>query len=162
VKQLRESAVGAFISAEFLSPIEPGIELLSDHVKQKSRLSPEMKLARWNEYVLSKVDFTHTFQEKMSELSKLASSPLLPKELTDLIYEFRGIVNGNVILIGKVISSAAKELPAKYSTANDVTLFRPEWIWNQYNSQRKDSSEVVGKILKYISDYLQVNKIMNK
>jgi hypothetical protein len=161
VDELRKAAVGSLVSEEFLTSMnEPGEELFEVKHPEKKDLSPEMKLAKWNEYKYPKIDFTEGFQKNNDELAKLASSPLLPKELTDLIYEFKSIMNQNLMCVGEVLTNSAKELPTKYSTADDVIKFQPAWIWNKYNHERESTDEVVSKILKYINDYLKINEVM--
>jgi hypothetical protein len=163
INEIRNAAVGSLVSEEFLIAInEPGQELIEIQPPKKQELSPAMKLAKWNEYKYSKIDFTEAFQKNNEELALLAASPLLPTELTDLIYEFKAIMNHNLMVLGEVLTACAKQLPTKYSTADDVIKFNPNWIWNKYNSERKSTDEVVSKILKYINNYLKINEVMGK
>ena len=158
--EMRKAVVGSLASEEFLIAInEPGAELI-ERENNKKELSPEMKLAKWGEYKYGIIDYTLDFQENIEELSKIASSPLLPKDLTDLIYEFKSIMHQNLSCIGHVLTESAKELPVKYSTADDVIKFRPGWMWNKYNRERKSTDEIVSRILQYINDYMKINEVM--
>ena len=158
--EMKKVVVGSLVSEEFVRSIgEPGEELL-EREDSKKDLSPEMKIAKWGEYKYGVIDFTSGFQTNTEELSKIASSPLLPKELTGLIYEFKSIMHQNLSCIGPILTESAKELPTKYSTVDDVIKFRPDWMWNKYNRERESTDEVVSKILQYINDYMKINEIM--
>ncbi|HCE3215749.1 TPA: hypothetical protein NGS02_004447 [Vibrio parahaemolyticus] len=166
LEKLRSERYGAIISEkyanEFFVEVTPGKEMrdLSKEVDEVP-LEPALKLAQWGKYEHGMVVYTKKYNDSSEELAKLASSPLLPKELTDMIYKIIDINNKNLSLLGDVMTQAAKEMPLKYNTVDQAMHFKPTWIWNQYNSERQSIDEGVSDILKYINSHLKINEIMN-
>lgn len=159
-ERIRGAAYGAIISEEFLEEIKPGSELVEKSHDKGVELTPEMKLAKWNDYKHGAVEYTKSYHEKMEELSKIAASPLLPKELTDKLYEFIALMHHNLSCIGETIVECSKEMPKMYNTSDKVIKSRSDWIWNKFNRKRKNTNELTESILHYINDYLKVNEIM--
>lgn len=163
LNSLRDAAVGAILVREHVTLnafVIPGEELEETKPKEEKQLSPEMKLAKWNEYKHFQINFTHGYQEQMEVLAELASSPLLPKQLTDLIYEFKEIIEKNLFLMSSHLTEAATKLPTKYPTAQDIMKLKQDWMWIKFNHERDKTDETVNKILKYIHSYLKINEIM--
>jgi hypothetical protein len=159
LKHMDEISYGALICFEHLREITAGSEL-EDIEKEEKELNPAMKLAKWKEFELPMISFTKKFNDKQKELIKLAASPLLPKELTNLLYEFHSLMNDNLSCMGKVINECAQDLPTNYSTADDNRKFRPSWIWSKYARERKGTDEVSEKILKFINSHLKINDLV--
>lgn len=150
---------GAIISHKNLRMITAGSELEDSKIEEKE-LTPAMQLAKWTEFEVLGTEFTHKYQEKLGELRSLAASPLLPKELTGLIYDFHNVITNNLVFVGKTLNKCAQQLPTKYPTAEDNIKFRPDWMWNEYNSGRQSMDEVSEKILRFINSHLKINDIM--
>jgi hypothetical protein len=159
-ERLRSAVFGVITSEEFLEEIKPGSELVEKNQEILDELTPEMKLAKWNDYKHGAVEYTKSYHEKMEELSKIAASPLLPKELTDKLYEFIALMHHNLSCIGETIVECSGEMPKMYNTPDKMIKARPDWIWNKFNRNRKDTSELTESILRYINEYLKVNEIM--
>jgi len=164
-EKMRNSSYGIVISKEdaeeFFEEITPGSELKeTTETKIKANLDPALKLAKWQKYKHAGVDYTKKYHEKSEELSKLSASPLLPEELTNLMYEFSGTIHNNLAQIGKTLTESSQEMQIKYRTADEIIKFNPSWIWNLYNNERKDVSETSAKILKYINEHLKINELM--
>jgi hypothetical protein len=123
-------------------------------------VDPALKLANWNEYKLIGVQYGEKFQSNVDLLKKIAASPVLPRELTDLIYKFIGELTDNLSLVKDVIESAAQEMPIKYPTVDEILNFRSDWIWNRFNSQRVNIEDTASAILKFVNNYLKINQIM--
>lgn len=160
LERLRSESYGAIVSEEYLQEITPGSELIEKPKSEEGDLDSALKLARWNDYKLGGVTFTRQYHTKMEELTKLAASPLLPKELTDLLYDFINIIHGNLLCIGEVITESAREMPLKYSTTDSIIKFRPDWIWNRFNRKKKNTNEVTETILRFVKEYLKINELM--
>lgn len=164
LEKLRSSSYGMIVSKEYAEEnfieIKAGNE--SDLVKSEDKAisDPAIKLAKWQEYKKGSVVFTKKFHEKMEELEKIAASPLLPKELTDLIYEFTSVINGNLGQVGEAITKSSQLMPVKYPTPEAIMKFNPGWIWNAFNDDRKNTEKSSAKILKYINEHLKINELM--
>ena len=130
------------------------------HVSDDSPVEPALKLAKWHEYEQVEINYTKKYDDATEELSNLASSPLLPKELTEKIYKVIEINRNNLLLIGDVLTEAAKKMPTKYKTVEQTVRFEPTWIWNEYNSSRESLDQSVSDILRYISEHLKISEIM--
>lgn len=165
IEKLRVASYGAIVSekhaSKFFVKVSAGEEIKGSSEQQEGNpVEPALKLAKWNEYEHGMINFTKKYNDSTEELSKLASSPLLPKELTDKIYIIIDINRKNLSLIGSVLSDAAKEMPIQYKTVEQAIAFEPTWIWNEYNSQRKSIDQGVSDILTYINQHLKINDIM--
>ena len=123
-------------------------------------MEPALKLAKWNAYEQEAIHFTKKYSDATEELSKLAASPLLPKELTARIHKVIEINRNNLLLIGSTLTEAAKKMPIKYTTIDQTIKFEPTWIWNEYNSSRESLDQSVSDILSYINKHLKINEIM--
>lgn len=130
------------------------------HISDDDPVEPALKLAKWNEYEQGAIHFTKKYNDATEELSNLASSPLLPKELTEKIHKVIQINRNNLLLIGDVLTEAAKKMPTKYQTVEQTMRFEPTWIWNEYNSSRESLDQSVSDILRYISEHLKISEIM--
>lgn len=165
IEQLDSASYGAVMSKEnFLknfTQISADDEVKKVYpVSDDDPVEPALKLAKWNEYEQSSINFTKKYSDAIEELSKLASSPLLPKELTEKIHKVIEINRNNLYLIGDVLTEAAKKMPTKYKTLDQTIKFRSTWIWNEYNSSRESLDQSVSSILSYINKHLKINEIM--
>lgn len=145
---------------EELSDIVAGSELMKKELEDKKIEDPSLKLATWNNYKPSGVIFTKQYSEAKNIISNIAASPLLPRELKDLIYQFIDDVDHNLGLIREVLIDASKELPLKYKTVDDVIKMNLIWVWNLYNDRRKDLAMKSEEILNFVNEYLKIKDIM--
>ncbi|CCO45038.1 hypothetical protein VIBNISOn1_1350002 [Vibrio nigripulchritudo SOn1] len=165
IEKLKSAHYGAIISekhaSKFFVKVSAGEEIKqTPQVRNDNPVEPALKLAKWNEYEHGMINFTKKYNDATDELAKLASSPLLPKELTDKIYKVIGINNKNLSLIGDILTDAAKKMPTQYKTVEQAISFQPTWIWNEYNNQRESTNQSVSDILSYINKHLKINEIM--
>ena len=160
IKRLGEMSYGAIISAKNLREITAGSELGKTEEEEEEELSPAIKLAQWQKYELPAVEYSKGFHEKQEELKQLAASPLLPKELTDMLYEFHAAMNKNLFHMQEAITECAQQLPVKYPTAQDNIKFRPDWIWNIYNRKKEETDEISAKILRFINSHLKIDELV--
>lgn len=107
------------------------------------------------------VGFTGLYQKQIDELNRFAASPLLPNTLRNFILRFRDEMHENLLLVGAVIAEAAKVMPDKFSTVDEVIAFKPDWIWNLYNKKRKNVEPTANEILQFINKYLNVEKLIS-
>ena len=164
-EEIDSASYGAVMSTEnFLksfTQISAGEEGKEVHpISDDNPLEPALKLAKWNEYEQDAIHFTKKYSDATEDLSKLASSPLLPKELIEKIHKVIEINRNNLSLIGDTLTEAAKKMPTKYKTIDQTIKFDPTWIWNEYNSSRESLDQSVSDILSYINKHLKINEIM--
>lgn len=160
-EHFKKITCGAIMPAKYLKVVTAGSELKDKRKEEAKELTPALQLAKWKEFEVPGVSFTHKYNEKLEELLSLAASPLLPKELTDLIYDFYKVVTANLVAVGDAVNKCAQELPTKYPTAEDNVKFRPNWIWNEYVGKRQSMDDVSEKILRFINSHLKINDIMS-
>lgn len=165
VKRRKEAAFGAVYTIEEAEKCliiieEPNCKFKDIDNEAKTITEPAIMLAKWNAYCHGGAVYTKRFHDETEKLTKLAASPLLPKELANLIHEFLRINHNNLGLIGVVITEYSKEMPTLYSTAEDAIKFDSRVIWNKYTKERENLDNVSSQILKYINEYLKVSEIM--
>jgi hypothetical protein len=165
IEKLKSASYGAIVSkkhaSKFFVKVSAGEEMKQNpQVHDDNPVEPALKLAKWNEYEHGVINFTKKYNDATKELAKLASSPLLPKELTEKIYKVIEVNSKNLSLIGDVLTEAAKEMPTQYKTVEQAISFQPTWIWNEYNSPRESTDQSVSDILSYINKHLKINEIM--
>ncbi|KAA0934725.1 hypothetical protein [Psychrobacter sp. ANT_H59] len=129
-------------------------------ISDRNPVEPALKLAKWHEYEQVEINYTKKYNDATEELSNLASSPLLPKELVEKIHKIIEINRSNLTLIGDVLTEAAKKMPTQYTTIDQTVKFDPTWIWNEYNSSRESLDQSVSDVLSYINKHLKINEIM--
>lgn len=165
IEKINSERYGAIISekhaSKFFVKISAGEETKqTPQVRDDSPVGPALKLAKWNEYEHGAINYTKKYNDATEKLTKLASSPLLPKELTEKIYKVIDVNHKNLSLIGDVLTTAAKDMPTQYKTVEQATNFKPTWIWNEYNSLRESTDPSVNDILSYINKHLKIKEIM--
>ena len=164
-KELESAVYGTVMSKEnFLKNfrrISAGEEMEKvSRISDRNPVEPALKLAKGHEYEQVEINYTKKYDDATEELSNLASSPLLPKELVEKIHKIIEINRSNLTLIGDVLTEAAKKMPTKYTTIDQTVKFDPTWIWNEYNSSRESLDQSVNDILSYINKHLKINEIM--
>lgn len=133
--------------------------------KNKQSSNQKLLLEKWQRY---EHDFVYiTEKETISEakIYKLAKSPFIPNELRALILDVMNTIDENIIIIGKVLTEVAKDLPNKYKTVNEVyehinsrELYKVSVI--KYFQKRNITDVKVKTVLDYINKYLRINQII--
>jgi len=158
----RKELVGAIVKANHVVNITEPLLL---YKKQKQAelterpTNPAVLLAQWQKYEYPGVQYTAKFSEQTEKLRLLRASPLMPKGLRELIQQFEKTVHQNLTAIGDILTEIAKELPAKYPTAQAISKTDFIWIWNRYNTKREDLDKLKEDILRYVGEYLRVDAI---
>ena len=159
LKELRSSTFGVITTEKYMTEITAGSELVKQE-KDDKELNPTMRLAKWKEYEMSGIAYTKKYNDKMEELSKLAASPLLPKDLTNKLYEFSRLMTSNLICMREVLTECSHDLISKYQTVEDNRKFDSNWMWNNFNSKRDSTDSISFEILEFINEHLKINEIM--
>lgn len=156
--------VGATISQKFF---ESNFELYDKHIASDPPQpaipsSPALILAKWQAYEHGMVEFTKKYQQATTKLQKFQVSPLLPKELKELIGNFEQQTRGNLMLVGDVLTALAKQLPEKYPNIDALKKMQLAWVWNAYNDKYARLEGKQKEILNYLGDYFQIENLLVK
>ncbi|MCQ9422733.1 hypothetical protein NRB16_04195 [Pseudomonas sp. LJDD11] len=159
----KKQLVGGIISAEHavkhLRKVKPGENSIQ---KTEEKISqPAILLAKWYEYDHPMISFTQKYLDKISEIQRLAASPLIPKEVRNLINEFSNTAQSNLPLIGSTITACAKDMTRYYPTPDSILKFEGAWISNIFNERRKNLKPISDKIMNSINSYLKIDSIMD-
>jgi len=158
---MQEEIAGAVVTENYMAKFFE----LPTHTKTESRnpdhpTNPAIILAKWQEYEHGMIEFTKRYEETSEKLRRFKVSPLLPHELKEKINQFEDIVEKNLTTIGKTLTKVAKDLPAKYPSSSFIKKVELSWIWNLYNDEHVRLSEKQNEILQFVSEYLQIDKLL--
>ena len=157
--------VGGVISLEDMENMEDW-QLLDGYIEEdEPEPKPEIKnptviLAQWQKYRHAPIEYTAKFIQHEEHLEKFIASPLLPTKLKDLLDEFRKGIRDNLFIIGTILTEAAKELPEKYPSVNEIKKAQSHWLWQRYVDKRSLLEEEATKIQGFIRNYLKVESLL--
>jgi hypothetical protein len=143
-----------FFSPDYFEKVEPE--------KPEKITNPAIILEKWKNYEYGPINYTKKYTDASTKLNQLIASPLIPMELKNKLKEFDKLVHENLVIVGTVLNKIAQELPIKFPTANSMEKFNPSGIWNTFNHEKKHFEPVAEEILKYIRNYLKVDKLVEE
>jgi len=108
---------------------------------------PALKLAYWQRYTLRGVHYTSNCGAEIERVRLLATHPVLPEELSKLIYLFIEDVQYNISLMKNIIEKCALDMTERYPTTDDALAFQSDWIWNEFNDERRNLDDAAKAIL---------------
>lgn len=156
--------VGAVVSLKhaekYFKDIDPAIQEAKPVSKDSQVTNPAVILAKWQKYEHDAVGFTREYSDRVKELNRLATSPILPRELRELIVNFERACRDNLGLIGEAITECAREMPEHFTSASDMKNFSPHWVWNRFNARSVRFEPLAKDILEHVNTYLKVEDIM--
>lgn len=156
--------IGAIVSKEYAEKYFSKANTESPIVKapplEKKIKNPALILANWNKYEHGMIGYTKEFQDQKNELTRLASSPLLPKPLRESIGKFQTLAHENITILGKTITECAVLMPNHFPLASDMKDFETSWVWNEFNEKRKHFEPVAQEVLAYMNSYLKIDELM--
>jgi hypothetical protein len=121
---------------------------------------PVLMLAKWKLYEHDVIYLTKSCQEATEQIRRFNASPLLPKDLKELISGFDVLVRENFRKMGAVLTESAKELPVKYPTFAILGKADLSWILKRYNHARVGLEEKQDAILTYLEQSLQIDNLL--
>ena len=130
--------------------------------EERFKETPSTKDATWTEYKFNTISIPQEFAKKQQELEQIIASPLLPKQLAQLLRAYLLVAETNLVALRSVLTSCAGELPAKYPSLDDLKKASLAWISNKYNDNFKELAPEALKITEYLRGYFQVEMIMNE
>ena len=157
---------GALVTGDFA---EKHFELATDHIqreppekKEEEPKTPAVILAQWMKYDHGMIHYTKRFNDAQETLRRFQISPVLPRELKDLIKEFDQLATKNLFALGEVLTEAAKEMPDKYPSLDSVKKSSSYWLWERFNKKLTRLGDAQNKILEYLSNYLDVDLLCSQ
>lgn len=163
IKELHTKFAGAAVTQSFMEKNFHSPEYFEKTPKKEKEeiTNPALILESWKNYEYGQVYFSKTFVEETEKLNKLIASPLLTTELKNKLKSFEENVRDNHILIGKVLTELAQELPTKFPTAKSIENLEMTGIWNKFNSRKEDLEPNAKEILDYIRQYLRIENLID-
>ena len=83
-------------------------------------------------------------------LTEILENPLLPLTLIELLTKYRETAGRNQLVLQKLLDDAAKEMPEKYTSLQELEKFSPDWLWNQYMRDFEHLKPLDGQIVEFI------------
>ncbi len=169
-KEAREKTmsplIGAVISKEhaekYFQSVDANAPIYKNKEDENKIDNAAIILAKWQSYEHAMVGYTQQWQDQMNELNRLSASPILPKQLRDLLGSFESVGHDNLTLISEVITDCSKRMPEHFPSASNMKDFSPSWIWNEFNSKRKNFEPTAKSILDFMNNYLKIEQLMQK
>jgi hypothetical protein len=110
----------------------------------------------WQSYSYDLVLFNQEYNDKISELEKLKTNPVLPSELRALIGDYIDALEKNIELMGNVLTKLSQEIPKNYPSVNDDSV-STGWAWNEYRDKWTELSPIANQIEDWVNRYLRIN-----
>ncbi|MGF7001527.1 hypothetical protein [Paraburkholderia sp. GAS32] len=155
--------VGGTMNNEFLKKYYtvPHSPISQEEYKETTKITnPAVVFSRWKKYEHGYIEFTAQYVDQVKLLRTLSASPLLPKELRELIGDFVSLPGAALGTLERVLTACSKEMPTHCATAVDLKKFSDAWIWNKFNDEKPKFEPLAEKILDYVNSYLKVEDLM--
>lgn len=146
--------------------MEKHFRRIDDHMTTEVAVTKEkpdsrVRAALWAEYKCTMLHIPREMKEKNKELELLKSSPLLSKQLVELIEEFEESLRLNKHMLMDVLTEVSKEFVRKYPSPESLSKMTYHWIWNKLNKKLLPLEEPAHKIIEYIRDYYKVDELID-
>ena len=141
------------------------IEIDVSYVRQDNQKSnelpdPRTRAALWAHYQHNPIALSTGFSKSKDQLSRIADSPLITKELADKIGDLQMTISKDVHRLSEILTEAAKEMPEKYPTLAALQKGSFGWISSRYNSGFTALGPKSKAISDYMRRYFKVDKLM--
>ncbi|MER2057848.1 MAG: hypothetical protein ABTA16_03425 [Niallia sp.] len=149
---------------------EENFEIAADYIqndrKNEVELNPKphesTKYSIWSSYHHGMLYIPSEFEEMDNKIKSLINNPLLPKDLIDLLSEYRSLSNDNAEKIRNIIEECSKEMPLKYVNEEQLMKFSGLWIEQKINNEIEHFEPQAKKIIRFLRDYYQSDNLMKK
>lgn len=122
--------------------------------------TPATKAAVWAKYKFDLVKLPKEYTARRREIERIIASPLVPKNLAQLLLEYLVLARKNVEVLRLVLTSCASELPEKYPDLETMKKASMAWINNRYNNKFQALEPKAGEITEFLRNYFEVERIM--
>ncbi len=163
-KRLYSDFRDAIVSVDFLNR---NFTLADNDVKEVAASKEQViykneeALEIWSRYQLGMVSVSNKFSEYEKNILKLASSPMIPTELSDLLNEYLNEMQKCIVKIDEVITRCAQEMSDRYKNIDSLRKSSNNWIYTVYP---KDDGleECARNIIVYIRNYFDTDNLIKK
>ncbi|MFD0397269.1 hypothetical protein ACFVHI_04235 [Kitasatospora sp. NPDC127121] len=100
------------------------------------------------------------YSDRVSDFRELLKNPLLPSHIASLLSDFLDAVTKKTVGLGPVIEAAAKEMPERYPTLDDLTNASFSWVDNRYNRETDSLAPLADQLTGEIRAYFAPDSIM--
>ncbi|ELI7901833.1 hypothetical protein RSE72_002784 [Yersinia enterocolitica] len=143
-----------------------------DFEKMKGKIKPvsfnnynieneqEDTLLNWSEFEPEAILLTQKHLNYINILSEYQNSPLIPSKLKLILKNYENSANSCINNIAEALTKAGRHIGEEKRSFETIVNMDCNWIINIYNSNRVDLEDEAKKILNYISDYFETEKIV--
>lgn len=128
--------------------------------RKKETGTPDTKAAMWANFKFDVLSIPKEFTAKEQELERMISSPLIPKQLAQLLKEYVALARRNLTALRPVLTGCATELPEKYPNLDVMKKASVAWINNAYNKKFRELEPKAKEINSFLRGYFKVESIM--
>lgn len=113
-------------------------ELADDHLQTDNSNSsekekdPRVRAALWANYTQYNICIPKEYSEQEKKIQNLLENPLLPSECVKLLNEYTETIHKNINLTRKILTEAAKEMPDKYPSLEDLKKSSFDWLTHRF------------------------------
>lgn len=120
---------------------------------------PRVRAERWDRYQTDYVLINRKCREAERHLTKLLSNPLLPQALVELLTEYRSLAGQNQLILFKLLDDAAKEMPEKYATLEELERMPPNCLHKLYMKDFNHLKSVADQIVEFNRNYFDADDL---
>ncbi len=134
---------------------------ISESNENSDQCDSRVRAANWLNYTHGCIHLPKQYTETTAKLEHLMQSPLMPANLLKYIEEYLKLVQENVTEIELVLTLAAKEMPSKYTTYEQLKQSSMVWVHNLYNDHFRHLEPVAAKIVNAVREYYCPDKLLD-
>lgn len=114
----------------------------------------------WNNYIYGEICQPVSNIEMLAQLDEIMKSPFLTSESIRLLSKIKETVEDNMLKIGEVLSTLAKDLPRICPNITALERLDIAWIENEYNKEFISIDTYCNELTDYLRKYFKVESIM--
>lgn len=129
-------------------------------VSEEKKSDPRVRAALWAGYTQYQLCIPREFSEQEKKIKNLLENPLLPSECVTLLNEYTKIVHNNLVLIRKILTEGAKEMPDKYPSFEKLKNSSFDWLNHRYADEFIHLKPVAENIISFVRSCYDVDNLL--
>jgi hypothetical protein len=125
------------------------------------RPDPRTRAAIWTQHKHGMIALPKKYVEYVARLERLIDSPLVPKRLAELVQDYLGTLEKNVMLSAEVLTEAASEMPEKYPTAEALNSASTDWLRHRLHRRSVSLEDKARPINTFLRDYFTSDTLLS-